>query len=152
MLSVSYIICQDGSNLTATQRAYAPEQLQKLDNLAIDTQYYLAQQIHPVVTRICEPIDALQLWRLLVAKQPRLPEPRGQEHVLSLRKAGLHPPQCRAQRALAGEWGKGGREAERKRGVESPGAERSGSYLRPGPQAVTAPLTPAAGCGCSSSL
>lgn len=70
----------------------------------------------------------------------------------ALRKAGLHHPQCRALRALAGEWGKGGREAERKPGVESPGAERSRSCLRSGPEAVAAPLTPAAGCGCSSSL
>ncbi|XP_062039576.1 DNA polymerase alpha catalytic subunit isoform X1 [Lepus europaeus] len=57
--TVSYVICQDGSNLTASQRAYAPEQLQKQDSLAIDTQYYLAQQIHPVVARICEPIDGI---------------------------------------------------------------------------------------------
>ncbi|XP_062939609.1 DNA polymerase alpha catalytic subunit isoform X2 [Cynocephalus volans] len=57
--TVSYVICQDGSNLAASQRAYAPEQLQKQDNLIIDTQYYLAQQIHPVVARICEPIDGI---------------------------------------------------------------------------------------------
>ncbi|XP_060038786.1 DNA polymerase alpha catalytic subunit isoform X2 [Erinaceus europaeus] len=57
--TVSYVICQDGSNLTANQRAYAPEQLQKQDSLSIDTQYYLAQQIHPVVARICEPIDGI---------------------------------------------------------------------------------------------
>ncbi|CAI5772360.1 DNA polymerase alpha catalytic subunit isoform X2 [Podarcis lilfordi] len=57
--TVSYIICQDGSNLSASQRAYAPEQLKKQSNLAIDTQYYLSQQIHPVVARICEPIDGI---------------------------------------------------------------------------------------------
>ncbi|XP_019480791.1 PREDICTED: DNA polymerase alpha catalytic subunit [Hipposideros armiger] len=57
--TVSYVICQDGSNHSASQRAYAPEQLQKQDNLTIDTQYYLAQQIHPVVARICEPIDGI---------------------------------------------------------------------------------------------
>ncbi|XP_047392573.1 DNA polymerase alpha catalytic subunit isoform X2 [Sciurus carolinensis] len=57
--TVSYVICQDGSNLTASQRAYAPEQLQKQDSLTIDTQYYLAQQIHPVVSRICETIDGI---------------------------------------------------------------------------------------------
>uniref|UniRef100_A0A2K6FDQ2 DNA polymerase n=1 Tax=Propithecus coquereli TaxID=379532 RepID=A0A2K6FDQ2_PROCO len=57
--TVSYVICQDGSNLTASQRAYAPEQLQKQDSLIIDTQYYLAQQIHPVVARICEPIEGI---------------------------------------------------------------------------------------------
>ncbi|XP_019380056.1 PREDICTED: DNA polymerase alpha catalytic subunit isoform X1 [Gavialis gangeticus] len=57
--TVSYVICQDGSNLSASQRAYAPEQLQKQENLTIDTQYYLSQQIHPVVARICEPIDGI---------------------------------------------------------------------------------------------
>ncbi|XP_006835733.1 PREDICTED: DNA polymerase alpha catalytic subunit [Chrysochloris asiatica] len=57
--TVSYVICQDGSNLSASQRAYAPEQLQKQDSLTIDTQYYLAQQVHPVVARICEPVDGI---------------------------------------------------------------------------------------------
>uniref|UniRef100_A0A8C4VQ49 DNA polymerase n=1 Tax=Gopherus evgoodei TaxID=1825980 RepID=A0A8C4VQ49_9SAUR len=57
--TVSYVICQDGSNLSANQRAYAPEQLQKQENLTVDTQYYLSQQIHPVVARICEPIDGI---------------------------------------------------------------------------------------------
>ncbi|XP_026530756.1 DNA polymerase alpha catalytic subunit [Notechis scutatus] len=57
--TVSYVICQDGSNLSASQRAYAPEQLKKQGNLTIDVQYYLSQQIHPVVARICEPIDGI---------------------------------------------------------------------------------------------
>ncbi|KAM3836858.1 DNA polymerase alpha catalytic subunit [Vipera latastei] len=57
--TVSYVICQDGSNLSASQRAYAPEQLKKQANLTIDVQYYLSQQIHPVVARICEPIDGI---------------------------------------------------------------------------------------------
>ncbi|KAM7338997.1 hypothetical protein ACRRTK_002481 [Alexandromys fortis] len=75
--TVSYVICQDGSNLPATQRAYAPEQLQKQDNLVIDTQYYLAQQIHPVVARICEPIDGIDsvliaLWLGLDSTQFRV--------------------------------------------------------------------------------
>lgn len=58
-LYLYHVLLQDGSNLSASQRAYAPEQLQKQDNLTIDTQYYLAQQIHPVVARICEPIDGI---------------------------------------------------------------------------------------------
>ncbi|XP_060755721.1 DNA polymerase alpha catalytic subunit isoform X2 [Neoarius graeffei] len=57
--TVSYIICQDGSNLAASQRAYAPEQLQKQPGLSLDTQYYLSQQVHPVVGRICEPIEGI---------------------------------------------------------------------------------------------
>uniref|UniRef100_G1P2P0 DNA polymerase n=1 Tax=Myotis lucifugus TaxID=59463 RepID=G1P2P0_MYOLU len=73
--TVSYVICQDGSNLSASQRAYATEQLQKQDNLTIDTQYYLAQQIHPVVARICEPIDGIDAvliatWLALIGLDP----------------------------------------------------------------------------------
>ncbi|XP_048866083.1 LOW QUALITY PROTEIN: DNA polymerase alpha catalytic subunit [Brienomyrus brachyistius] len=54
--TVSYVICQDGSNLGPSQRAYSLEQLQKQPGLSLDTQYYLSQQVHPVVGRICEPI------------------------------------------------------------------------------------------------
>ncbi|XP_053715701.1 DNA polymerase alpha catalytic subunit isoform X2 [Synchiropus splendidus] len=57
--TVSYIICKDGSTLAASQRAYALEQLQKQEGLELDTQYYLAQQIHPVVSRICDPIEGI---------------------------------------------------------------------------------------------
>nr|XP_040022973.1 DNA polymerase alpha catalytic subunit [Gasterosteus aculeatus aculeatus] len=57
--TVSYIICKDGSTLAASQRAYALEQLQKQEGLSVDTQYYLAQQVHPVVSRICDPIEGI---------------------------------------------------------------------------------------------
>ncbi|XP_077987275.1 DNA polymerase alpha catalytic subunit-like [Glandiceps talaboti] len=55
--TVSYIICEDGSNLPASQRAYHPDEVDKRSDLKIDTKYYLAQQIHPVVSRLCDPID-----------------------------------------------------------------------------------------------
>ncbi|KAM9332035.1 DNA polymerase alpha catalytic subunit isoform 2-T2 [Pholidichthys leucotaenia] len=57
--TISYLICKDGSTLAASQRAYALEQLQKQEGLSLDTQYYLAQQIHPVVSRICDPIEGI---------------------------------------------------------------------------------------------
>ncbi|XP_076014458.1 DNA polymerase alpha catalytic subunit [Genypterus blacodes] len=57
--TISYIICKDGSTLAASQRAYALEQLQKQEGLSLDTQYYLAQQVHPVVSRICDPIEGI---------------------------------------------------------------------------------------------
>ncbi|KAG2457229.1 DPOLA polymerase, partial [Polypterus senegalus] len=57
--TISYVICQDGTNLSASQRAYALDQLTKQENLRIDNQYYLSQQIHPVVSRICEPIEGI---------------------------------------------------------------------------------------------
>uniref|UniRef100_A0A4W4EWK2 DNA polymerase n=1 Tax=Electrophorus electricus TaxID=8005 RepID=A0A4W4EWK2_ELEEL len=57
--TISYVICQDGSTLAASQRAYAPEQVQKQAGLCLDTHYYLSQQVHPVVGRICEPIEGV---------------------------------------------------------------------------------------------
>ncbi|XP_029384772.1 DNA polymerase alpha catalytic subunit [Echeneis naucrates] len=76
--TVSYIICQDGSTLAASQRAYALEQLQKQEGLSLDTHYYLAQQIHPVVSRICDPIEGI-------------------DSVLIATWLGLDPSQFRAQ-------------------------------------------------------
>lgn len=55
--TVPYLICQDGSNLGHSQRAYHPDELAKNTELSIDSHYYLAQQIHPVVTRLCDPIE-----------------------------------------------------------------------------------------------
>ncbi|PVD18466.1 hypothetical protein C0Q70_21015 [Pomacea canaliculata] len=55
--TVSYVICNDGSNLSAAQRAYHTDELNKSDTLKIDIHYYLAQQIHPVVSRLCDPIE-----------------------------------------------------------------------------------------------
>lgn len=76
--TISYIICKDGSTLAASQRAYALEQLQKQDGLSLDTQYYLAQQVHPVVSRICDPIEGI-------------------DNVLIATWLGLDPGQFRAQ-------------------------------------------------------
>lgn len=55
--TVPYIICADGSTLAASQRAYHPEELAKSNTLTVDTKYYLSQQVHPVVSRLCDPIE-----------------------------------------------------------------------------------------------
>ncbi|CAE1306579.1 POLA1 [Acanthosepion pharaonis] len=55
--TVPYLICKDGSNLGHSQRAYHPDELAKNGDLSIDSHYYLAQQIHPVVMRLCDPIE-----------------------------------------------------------------------------------------------
>lgn len=62
--TVSYVICDDGSTKSATQRAYHPEELKNIENLKIDTNYYLCQQIHPVVSRICEPIEGTDAYQI----------------------------------------------------------------------------------------
>ncbi|XP_071798357.1 DNA polymerase alpha catalytic subunit-like [Asterias amurensis] len=62
--TVSYIICEDGSVLPASQRAYHPDEVQKQDHLKIDYKYYLAHQVHPVVSRLCDPIEGTDSARI----------------------------------------------------------------------------------------
>ncbi|OXU28104.1 hypothetical protein TSAR_015372 [Trichomalopsis sarcophagae] len=57
--TVPYIICEDGTDKMPLERAYHIEEFKKNDNLKIDVNYYLLQQIHPVVLRICEPIEGI---------------------------------------------------------------------------------------------
>ena len=58
--TVQYVICEDGSGLAATQRAYHVDEVKASDTLKIDTHYYLAQQLHPVVSRLTEPIEGME--------------------------------------------------------------------------------------------
>ncbi|KAK4326034.1 hypothetical protein Pmani_003411 [Petrolisthes manimaculis] len=62
--TVEYVICQDGSNLGPMQRAYHVEELQSNPALSIDKNFYLAQQIHPVVSRLCDPIEGTDAARI----------------------------------------------------------------------------------------
>ena len=63
--AVVYVVCDDGSSLPATQRAYHPDmEVAKRSDLAIDARYYLEHQIHPVVSRLCDPIDGTDAARI----------------------------------------------------------------------------------------
>ncbi|KZS08622.1 DNA polymerase [Daphnia magna] len=64
--TVSFIICQDGSNMVATQRAYSMEEMKMPANahLKPDIQYYLAQQVHPVVARLCDLLEGIDAVRI----------------------------------------------------------------------------------------
>ncbi|VUZ51171.1 unnamed protein product [Hymenolepis diminuta] len=70
--TVEYIICEDGTTRSAVQRAYSPAELsygkkppendeesqnQEARQLNVDVHYYLASQIHPVVSRLVAPIE-----------------------------------------------------------------------------------------------
>ncbi|XP_026726379.1 DNA polymerase alpha catalytic subunit [Trichoplusia ni] len=61
---VPYIICEDGTANSATQRAYHIEELKNLEHLKVDFKYYLAHQLHPVISRICEPIEGMDPARV----------------------------------------------------------------------------------------
>ncbi|XP_053207182.1 DNA polymerase alpha catalytic subunit-like [Panonychus citri] len=59
---VPYVICVDESNkefmaLPSTQRAFHPDELKENPSLKIDSNYYISQQILPVISRLCEPIE-----------------------------------------------------------------------------------------------
>ncbi|KAJ8380087.1 hypothetical protein SKAU_G00008650 [Synaphobranchus kaupii] len=77
--TVSYIICQDGSNLSPSQRAYALEQLEKA-GWAVSGHAVLPGPAGspPVVSRICDPIEGI-------------------DAVLIATWLGLDPSQFRAQ-------------------------------------------------------
>jgi len=63
--AVVYVVCNDGSSLPATQRAYHPDlEVAKRSDLSIDAGYYLEHQVHPVVSRLCDPIDGTDAARI----------------------------------------------------------------------------------------
>ncbi|XP_033307677.1 DNA polymerase alpha catalytic subunit isoform X1 [Bombus bifarius] len=57
--TIPYIICDDGTEKSATERAYHIDEYKKSDSLKIDVNYYLLSQIFPIVLRICEPIEGI---------------------------------------------------------------------------------------------
>lgn len=59
-----YVICLDGSNDSANQRAYSLHEMSMNENLKIDYEYYLCQQIHPVMTRICDKLPTTNAYTL----------------------------------------------------------------------------------------
>ncbi|CAF3355969.1 unnamed protein product [Rotaria sp. Silwood1] len=58
--TISYIVCEDGTQNSAMQRGYLREEILSSSSsspLTIDINYYLHQQILPVVSRLLEPFD-----------------------------------------------------------------------------------------------
>ncbi|EZA47768.1 DNA polymerase alpha catalytic subunit, partial [Ooceraea biroi] len=57
--TLPYVICEDGTGASATERAYHIDEVKNDEKLKIDVNYYLLSQIFPVVLRICEPIEGV---------------------------------------------------------------------------------------------
>ncbi|XP_012540417.1 DNA polymerase alpha catalytic subunit [Monomorium pharaonis] len=57
--TLPYIICEDGTDASATERAYHVDEVKNSEKLKVDVNYYLLSQIFPVVLRICEPIEGI---------------------------------------------------------------------------------------------
>lgn len=63
--TVEYVICLDGTKETANQRAYTIQELNESEGkLQIDHEYYLCQQIHPVMVRICDQLPITNAYVL----------------------------------------------------------------------------------------
>ena len=62
--TVHYVICEDGTSLGATQRAYHIEEFKNSENLKIDVKYYLTHQVHPVISRLCEPLEDIDAYQI----------------------------------------------------------------------------------------
>ena len=62
--TVEYVICDDGSGLAATQRAYHVDEVRERNDLKIDCEYYLSQQLHPVVSRLIDPLEGTDAARI----------------------------------------------------------------------------------------
>lgn len=61
---INFVICIDGTDAAATQRAYHLDELKSNESLQIDKEYYLANQIYPVVSRLLKPIEATNSARI----------------------------------------------------------------------------------------
>lgn len=61
---IPYVICEDGTTNAATQRAYHLDELKTREDLKIDKLYYLAHQVHPVVSRLIKVIEGTDASRI----------------------------------------------------------------------------------------
>lgn len=66
--TVPYVICKvddetSGDKKGSALRAYHPDQVLK-DDMQLDIEWYLHQQVHPPLTRLCSPIDGTDPARL----------------------------------------------------------------------------------------
>ena len=57
---IEYVICVDQDKPGVADRAHHPKTVLKAEGmLQIDTAWYLAQQLHPPIWRLCEPIEGI---------------------------------------------------------------------------------------------
>ncbi|KAI9145154.1 DNA polymerase family B-domain-containing protein [Paraphysoderma sedebokerense] len=64
--TIPFVICQvEDSGISYALRAYHPDDVAKAENnLKIDYEWYLQQQVHPPVARLCEPIEGTDNARI----------------------------------------------------------------------------------------
>jgi len=58
---IEYVICVDQSKSSVSDRAYHPKTVLRAEGmLQVDTAWYMAQQLHPPIWRLCEPIEGIE--------------------------------------------------------------------------------------------
>ncbi|KAG4074677.1 hypothetical protein HA402_004548 [Bradysia odoriphaga] len=62
--TINYIICDDGTDKPPMQRGYHMDEFKTNPKLKVDKLYYLEKQIHPIVTRLVEPIEGTDASRI----------------------------------------------------------------------------------------
>ena len=104
--TVQYFICVDSAKDAGgglADRAYSIEEYKERKDapedegrLAIDLEYYLSQQVHPVVSRLCEPLDGTDSARIADC----LGLDTAKYHAKSSRSAGLYQDPALASGSL----------------------------------------------------
>ena len=63
---IPYVICKEGTEgSTASMRAHHPDEVFRSQGaLTVDVEWYLAQQILPPISRLCEPIDGTSVAQI----------------------------------------------------------------------------------------
>lgn len=61
---VGYVICDDGTEEPYIKRAYHLDEMKINKKLKIDKNYYLANQVHPIIARIIEPLNEIDSARI----------------------------------------------------------------------------------------
>lgn len=62
--TIPYVICEGNGNGALSERAYHPDEVKLNPELRVDSSWYLAQQVHPPVSRLCECIEGTDTARL----------------------------------------------------------------------------------------
>lgn len=67
--TIQYIVCTtdangDASNTVLSDRCFAPEEIARNSSLRVDCEWYLGQQVHPPVARLCEHVEGTDSARI----------------------------------------------------------------------------------------
>ena len=62
--TIEYVVCLDNTSQSANQRCYSLHEMATNTELKLDYEYYLCQQIHPIMARICDKLPITNAYVL----------------------------------------------------------------------------------------